>query len=386
MNSKEEKKYRLLDTEKTIPEWCAIFPFMWGRYFTDDGYGFELVEPSIVPEKIEVSEIRYHVNCGTHGVIAFFNSDYDHSKIPAIKSAILKALNEDTVVEYKQFIEYLQSELGDSQKTIKFLEECLEVNKDKVYTQLEVDAMMEEVFYAGRQTTDDYPNFDGHKYLTLADYKATLPLQQVPDKKFKIGDVVTKVNGTTKMTVEGYGYRNQNMYLAYPHDKAVQVVYFRPNGQVRRKTICEDKLMLYTEPQPTSTISGEQGEQIRLSELLSIKNWVEYNQRNPPTWGTYRIRRKGNADSEGFYRLSGDNGIHLSEQLGQDFEWLERLPPQPFIEKVTTDTISSNNDDVARLSLKDFSEWYERWYPNNPMKEAFLNGLKNLVKQKLKNI
>jgi len=51
-----------------------------------------------VKERNEVFEIRYHQNCERHGVIAFFNSEYDKEKIPAIKQAIESALN-DTVVE-----------------------------------------------------------------------------------------------------------------------------------------------------------------------------------------------------------------------------------------------------------------------------------------------
>lgn len=48
--------------------------------------------------------------------------------------------------------------------------------------------------------------------------------------------------------------------------------------------------------------------------------------------------------------------------------------------------VSTDNTDVACLSVTDFSNWYEKWYPNNPMKEAFLNGLKQLVNQKLKTM
>jgi len=48
--------------------------------------------------------------------------------------------------------------------------------------------------------------------------------------------------------------------------------------------------------------------------------------------------------------------------------------------------ISTNNDDVPCLSLRDCSNWYEAWYPQNPMKKAFLNGLKQLVNQKLKSL
>lgn len=51
MNTDTTKRYRLLDTVKTIPEWCAIFPFMWGRDFADDGYGFEEVLPVSEPVK-----------------------------------------------------------------------------------------------------------------------------------------------------------------------------------------------------------------------------------------------------------------------------------------------------------------------------------------------
>jgi len=48
------------------------------------------------------------------------------------------------------------------------------------------------------------------------------------------------------------------------------------------------------------------------------------------------------------------------------------------------ETVSTNNDDVACLSLNDVSRWYEAWYPRNPMKESLLNGLNQLVNQKLK--
>ena len=37
------KQYRLLGEVKTIPEWVAIFPYMWGRDFADKKYGFEEV-------------------------------------------------------------------------------------------------------------------------------------------------------------------------------------------------------------------------------------------------------------------------------------------------------------------------------------------------------
>lgn len=64
------------------------------------------------------------------------------------------------------------------------------------------------------------------------------------EKKFKIGDVVRKSNGITKMTVEGYGYNNDNYHLPFVETDLVRVVYFRPNGQLRRKTISESKLIL----------------------------------------------------------------------------------------------------------------------------------------------
>lgn len=90
----------------------------------------------------------------------------------------------------------------------------------------------------GDKTLDELLNF------VLAEPTPLQPSTDTPVPKFKIGDVVTKVNGTVKMTVEGYGYRHENAFMQYPPNKAVQVVYFRPNKQVRRKTINEDKLML----------------------------------------------------------------------------------------------------------------------------------------------
>lgn len=51
--------------------------------------------------------------------------------------------------------------------------------------------------------------------------------------------------------------------------------------------------------------------------------WKEYNKELPPEWGNYRIRRKNNNDTAAYYYLGDHNGKHLSEQLGEDFEWLD---------------------------------------------------------------
>lgn len=111
----------------------------WGKDFVENKpEWFELVtEPSIVPEIIEVDVVS-----GNNGKPSTVNTIISKVKIgadklPAIKQAISNVLN-DTVVE--------DTYVKDLQSYIKHLETEFEINKDKIYTQVEVDAIRNEAF------------------------------------------------------------------------------------------------------------------------------------------------------------------------------------------------------------------------------------------------
>jgi len=118
----------------------------------------------------EVQEIRYHANNNLHGIIAFFNSNYDLKKIPAIKQAIESVLN-DTV----------EDKADITNEGLGKLMMSFDNHYKKMYIpKSEVDAMMEDTWKAARSLSEPDFHHTPYFYRTMTDYKATLPLQQVP--------------------------------------------------------------------------------------------------------------------------------------------------------------------------------------------------------------
>lgn len=126
------------------------------------------------PDEIRVSEIRYHTNNSVHGIIAFFTSQYDHSKLPSIKSAIEDILNEDNtgLPLPTDYIDMSEKELfvvdGNGKKFQ--LSDLYKNTQQKLIhlTKAQLDHIAEKSFNAARTVkfTEGQPIFNDH-YRTI---------------------------------------------------------------------------------------------------------------------------------------------------------------------------------------------------------------------------
>jgi len=125
---------------------------------------------------------------------------------------------------------------------------------------------------------------------------------------------------------------------------------------------------LNAQPQKTDTVVQDK------PVLFTTEDGVEIHDQDNYVWLNKATLDKSITYSKAFPKcLVGDKPdlIYFSTIDARD-EYVSKIK------------VSTNNDDVACLSLNDVSRWYEAWYPRNPMKESLLNGLTQLVKEKLK--
>lgn len=126
-------------------------------------------------ERIEVLSMAIKKQWGDGKIDFECQLSYGISKdlFPAIKQAIESVLNNDT--EDKDSIKVRAAYWKQVHDDLRFLEAELDANQDKIYTQSEVDAIREEVFYAAReQAKGKYKYNPEYCFTTFTDYLSSL--------------------------------------------------------------------------------------------------------------------------------------------------------------------------------------------------------------------
>lgn len=390
MNTDTTKRYRLL---KELPDSKVGDIYTWNDTFNHyykegNDYGgrwhstyvennpewFEEVLPVSEPvkERIEVLKIEYLAESiigNTHLDIKFSNG-VTPGKFKLIKKAIEWVLeNPETTLYDKSYVEELQKRL----------------------TQSEVDTIRKEAFEAGRKH-DGTPKygFVVWEYPIYEQYLSSLNLNtNDTDKgeKFKLGDVVIHKAGGLPMTCDGY--KNETEVKCQWFDKASR----------KFGVFHESVLMPYTAPEQPTNGNAFVDEHYWEQELHKCKiNPYYYATKYLTVNGQpFTTRLTETEFNDEFNRGIGNAQSKQSPPLSEIKEGnAPTTPAKPIVEE----TISSNNDDVACLSLNDLLDsWIteeqrkseilahaDAFYRNERKNSPLFKLFQEKAKQKLKSL